>query len=242
MKLPRSVVRAVARVKPMVPTAAWPVLTTLRSMTGDGPVVAQPSFRRVLALAAHPDDETVGCGGLLALLADAGAQVDVCFATDGEGTIGSTLPADEIARRRRVEAEAACRVLGTRPPRFLGHPDGHLAAHADALAADVRRLIEELRPEAVIAPWELDGHPDHRAVHAAVPAGLPLWGYESWTPLPPGWIVDVSSVFARKEAALACYETAHLAFDVGAMLALNRYRSVHGLMGRGHAEAYLVRP
>lgn len=242
MKLPRAVVRAVARAKPMVPASAWPVLTTLRSLAGDGPVVAQPSFRRVLALAAHPDDEAVGCGGLLALLADAGAEVHVCFATDGEGTIGADLPAAEVGRRRRAEAEAACRVLGTRPPRFLGHPDGHLAEHADALARDIQALVDELDPEVVIAPWELDGHPDHRAVHAAVPSTVPLWGYESWTPLPPGWVVDITSVFARKEAALACYETAHLAFDVGAMLALNRYRSVHGLMGRGHAEAYLVRP
>src|SRR5690606_23894473 len=48
MKLPRSVVRAVARAKPLVPEAAWPVLTTLRSLPGDGPVVARPSFRSVL--------------------------------------------------------------------------------------------------------------------------------------------------------------------------------------------------
>lgn len=241
MKLPRVVTRAVARAKPLVPEAAWPVLTTLRSLAGDGPVVARPSFRSVLALAAHPDDETVGCGGLLALLADAGADVHVCFATDGEGTIGAAMPPEEVARRRRAEAEAACRVLGTKPPRFLGLPDGHLAEHGRVLADTVTALIAELQPDAVLAPWELDGHPDHRAVHAAVPLGVPLWGYEAWTPLPAGWVVDVTEVFARKEQALACYETAHLAFDVGAMLALNRYRSVHGLLGRGYAEAYVVR-
>ncbi|MCU1373303.1 MAG: hypothetical protein JWO68_589 [Actinomycetia bacterium] len=233
--------RAVARTKPLVPEAAWPVLATLRSFAGDGPIVGTPSFRKVLALAAHPDDESVGCGGLLALLADAGAEVHVCFATDGEATIGAALPVDEVARRRRAEAVAACRILGTRPPTFLGHPDGCLAERAEALAADIGRLVDDLEPEVVIAPWELDGHPDHRAVFAAVPAGVECWGYETWTPLTPNRIVDVSTVFARKEEALASYETAHLAFDVGAMLALNRYRSVHGLMGRGHAEAYLVR-
>jgi LmbE family N-acetylglucosaminyl deacetylase len=233
--------RAVARTKPLVPEAAWPVLASLRSFVGDGPIVGTPSFRRVLAFAAHPDDESIGCGGLLALLADAGAEVHVCFATDGEATIGAAMPAAEVARHRRGEAAAACRVLGTRAPTFLGHPDGGLADHADALAGDVRRLVAELDPEMVIVPWELDGHPDHRALFAAVPEGVERWGYETWTPLTPNRIVDVSSVFARKEQALACYETAHLAFDVGAMLALNRYRSVHGLMGRGHAEAYFVR-
>ena len=53
-------------------------------------------------------------------------------------------------------------------------------------------------------------------------------------------IVDVTSVFDRVQQALAAHETAHLAFDVGAMLSLHRYRSVHGLNGRGYAEAYLA--
>ena len=75
--------RLVARAKPLVPERARQILSTLRSFAGDGPIVGTPAFRRVLAVAAHPDDETVGCGGLLALLADAGAVVDVCFATDG---------------------------------------------------------------------------------------------------------------------------------------------------------------
>lgn len=240
MRLPRAVLRGVARLKPLVPDAALPVLDTLRSFAGDGPIVGVPAFRRVLALAAHPDDEVVGCGGLLALLAHAGAEVHVCFATDGEATIGASAAPEEVARRRRIEAEAACRVLGTRPPRFLGHPDGGLAGAAPQLAADLQRLVTELGPEVVLAPWELDGHADHRALHAALPSGVEVWGYETWTPLTPNRIVDVSAVFARKEEALACYETAHLAFDVGAMLALNRYRSVHGLSGRGHAEAYLA--
>ena len=234
-------VRAVARVKPRVPEAAWPVLTSLRSLVGDGPVVGTPSFERVLAVAAHPDDETIGCGGLLALLADAGAEVHVCFATDGEATIGASSSATEVAVHRRHEAEAACAVLGTRPPRFLGLPDGALASCLDELRGELRVLVEELRPQALIAPWELDGHADHQAVHAALPSDIEVWGYETWTPLPPTWVVDVSAVYERKERALACYETAHQAFDVSAMLALNRYRSVHGLMGRGHAEAYFVR-
>jgi LmbE family N-acetylglucosaminyl deacetylase len=234
------VVRAVARVKPHLPAASLPVLDTLRSFAGPGPIVATPAFRRVLALAAHPDDEVVGCGGLLALSADAGAEVHVLFATDGEATIGAALPAEEVARRRRAEAELSCRVLGA-TPHFLGQPDGGLGERAAELAAGIARLVDDLRPDVVLAPWEHDGHADHRVVAAAVPAGVEVWGYETWTPLPPNRVVDVSSVFARKEQALACYETAHLAFDVGAMLALNRYRSVHGLAGRGHAEAYLAR-
>jgi LmbE family N-acetylglucosaminyl deacetylase len=228
--------------KPFVPEQAWPVLQTLRSFTGDGPIVGTPSFGRVLALAAHPDDEVVGCGGLLALLADGGAEVHVCFATDGDATTGVPAGPEEISRLRRGEAEASCRVLGARPPRFLHHPDGRLSEHAAELAREVASLVDELRPDVVIAPWELDGHDDHRAVAASVPDGVEFWGYETWTPLTANRIVDISPVFERVRQALACHETAHLAFDVEAMLSLDRYRSVHGLSGRGYAEAYLVRP
>src|SRR5687768_18481957 len=89
VRLPRSVVRAVARAKPLVPESAWPLLTTMRSLAGSGPILATPTFRRVLVLAAHPDDETAGCGGLMSLLAAAGTTVDVAIATSGEGTIGA---------------------------------------------------------------------------------------------------------------------------------------------------------
>src|SRR4051794_33109076 len=103
VRLPRSVVRAVARAKPLIPDSAWPLLTTMRSLAGDGPILATPSFQRVLVLAAHPDDETAGCGGLMALLTDRGTTVDVAIATSGEGTIGADLDATEVARRREGE-------------------------------------------------------------------------------------------------------------------------------------------
>lgn len=245
MRLPRAIVRAVARAKPLVPERAWPALLSLRSLTGDRPVVGTPAFRRVLVLAPHPDDEAVGCGGLMALLADAGADVDVVFATDGEATRGASSPPTDTAAARRREAVAACEVLGARPPRFLGMPDGGLAARVDELARSVRAVAGELSPDAVLVPWFGDGHDDHRAMSDAVGrAGLgddvEVWAYETWTPLPANRVVDVSRVVVRKERAIAAHATAHLAFDVGAMLGLNRYRSLHGLMGRGWAEAYLA--
>jgi hypothetical protein len=69
-----------------------------------------------------------------------------------------------------------------------------------------------------------------------------VWAYETWTPLPANRIVDITAAFSAKEAAVAAHVTAHLAFDVGATLGLNRYRSVHGLMGRGYAEGFLAAP
>lgn len=240
-------VRAVARSKPLVPDAAWPVLTTFRSLLGDGPILATPPFTKVLVLAAHPDDETAGCGGTIALLADAGATVEVAIATSGEATSGADLEPGEVARRREAEGRRACGLLGARPPRYLSHADGGLPAALDALARDLGALVADVAPEAIFLPWFLDGHPDHQALgraleRAGVPAGIELWGYETWTPLPPNRLVDITKVFERKERALAAYETAHLAFDVSSMLGINRYRSAHAQVGRGYAEAFLVAP
>lgn len=246
MRVPRAVVRAVARLKPVVPEAAWPLLLSLRSLAGDGPIVGMPRFQRVVALGAHPDDETAGCGGLLARLAADGTDIDVVIATDGEATIGADLDTTEVARRRQGEAAAACARLGvTKPPRFLGLPDGGLPARIDDLSEALGPILNEARPQAVLLPWFLDGHPDHQALARAV-AGLDLgpdvvlWGYETWTPLPANRIVDITSVVDTKAEALAAYVTAHLAFDVSSMLGLSRYRSAHGLLGRGHAEAFLA--
>jgi LmbE family N-acetylglucosaminyl deacetylase len=240
-------VRAVARAKPLVPESAWPVLTTIRSLAGDSPILATPSFRTVLVLAAHPDDETAGCGGVIALLADHGATVEIAIATSGEGTIGADLDATEVARRREQEARTAAELLGARAPRFLALPDGQLPDRVDALAVDLRALVADVQPDAIFLPWFLDGHRDHQAVaralaRAGVGDDVELWGYETWTPLTPNRLVDITSVFERKERALASYSTAHLAFDVSAMLGINRYRSAHASLGKGYVEAFLTAP
>lgn len=236
-----------ARAKPAIPDALWPVLLTARSVIGDGPLVGLPAFRRVVVLGAHPDDESLGCGGTMALLADAGADVSLVIATDGEATHGSALTGEETARLRREEAERAGRILGA-DTRLLGHPDGGLAQCVDHLARDLAAVLDERRPEALFLPWFLDGHPDHQALSDALtlvpvlPDALEVWGYETWTALVPNRVVDITTVINRKREAVATHETAALAFDLSAGLGLSRWRSTHGLLGRGHAEAFLALP
>lgn len=243
----RPLARLLARGKPLVPPALWPLLLTLRSVAGDGPLVGLPAFRRVLAVAAHPDDESIGCSGTLALLADSGAEITVVFATNGEATIGAATDPAETGRRRAAEARAACRLLGVSDTRFLGHPDGRLPGLTGRVGAELGLLVAETLPEVLLVPWFLDGHPDHQALttalgHAGPLDGVEVWGYETWTPLPANRIVDVTRVIDRRRAALAAHVTAAQAFDLEAMGSLARWRSVHGLMGRGYAEAFLAAP
>jgi LmbE family N-acetylglucosaminyl deacetylase len=182
----------------------------------------------------------------MALLATAGAEVRVLVLTDGDATKGSPHPAAETARRRRDEVRRAASSLGA-TVELAGLPDGRLAGSAEQVRSVIEDAMRRFVPDVVLAPWPGDDHPDHRAVAdalAACPldATVEVWGYETWAALPPTRIVDITPVVGRKRDALAIHETAHLAFDVSAGLGLSRWRSIHGLMGRGYAEAFLAVP
>lgn len=234
---------AATRARRVIPDRVLPHVLSARSMLRpDAPVVAQPSFDRLLVVAPHPDDETVMCGGTAALLAADGTDVSVVFLTDGEGT-----RAGDRGGVRQEEARRACTVLGVRPVRFLGLPDGGVADHLDRLGRGLREVLEEVRPDAVALPWFLDGHPDHEAATrglaaAEPPDALEVLAGEVWTPLEPNLLVDVTESVELKRQALRCHESAAQAFDLDAMIGLNRYRSVHGLLGEGYAEAFLSAP
>ncbi|MEQ8434129.1 MAG: PIG-L deacetylase family protein [Oceanicaulis sp.] len=149
---------------------------------------------RISVLAPHPDDETCGCGGFLALCARAGLAVSVILATDG-GASHEHSPSHGEARLkqvRRAEMARALRRLGVAAPvARLDLPDGDCERlDAAGLAPARRRLARRLsafRPDLVLAPWRRDPHGDHRAAHhlarGALPRGARLVEYDVWTAL-----------------------------------------------------------
>lgn len=171
----------------------------------------------VLAIGAHPDDAELGCGGTLALLAQAGKRVGLLHLTKGEAGSRGT------AEGRRREAENAAAALGAVALAFLDCGDGdlrHGTAEEDALIAELRRL----RPELVLGPTPADRHPDHGRAHRLVAdacfyaglrrrgSGTPhrpaaLFSYMQNDPFEPSFIVDVSSAWAAKERSLDAYES-----------------------------------
>jgi LmbE family N-acetylglucosaminyl deacetylase len=250
----QALLRRVARSAPRPPERLLPaILEIAASLSHAGPSFLPPAARRVLVLVPHPDDEAIGAGGLMALLGVRGARVEALLATDGEATIGSALPPGEIARRRRAEFVASVARLGAHVAGTLGLADGALALNRDELVAQVHAAIDRVRPDLVLAPWPLDGHPDHRALAEAAAEALlldgwssgggaspTLWTYEVHTPIPiPTHIVDITDFVAQKRAALEEHRTAAGAFDLTACLGLARWRSLATRAGRGAAEAYL---
>lgn len=215
-------------------------------MAGRRPIAGPPSFGRVLVVAPHPDDESLGCGGTIALLAAAGANVAVIIASDGEALTGTGLSKSQIAERRRSEAAEACRTLDVGAPRFLGLPDGRLGSEMNGLTKGIRVAIDEVNPQAIYVPWFLDGHMDHQAVSSAVAAcslrdSTEVWGYEVWTPLPPNRLVDITAVWEKKRAAVEAHKSDPL-LDVDGILGLNRYRSAQDLGAGRYAESFLALP
>ncbi len=134
------------------------------------PVRAQ---HKLLAVFAHPDDETT-VGPLLAHYAGK-AQVYLAIATNGDKGVEpfAGIPAGApLAEARAKEAACACQKLGIHAPILMGFPDGELGNRKilDALVPKMEKLIRDMQPDAIVT-WGPDGgygHPDHRLVSAVV--------------------------------------------------------------------------
>ncbi len=147
--------------------------------------MTSPQGRRLLAVLAHPDDETFGCGGLLARYAAEGVQVALVCATRGEvGEISDPALAtpDDLGSVREAELRAACEALGIQQLYLLEYRDSGMAgtpdndhpralhkADQEELTGRVVEIVRRTRPQVIITfdPNGSYGHPDHIAMHHA---------------------------------------------------------------------------
>jgi len=121
---------------------------------------------KLLAVFAHPDDESYRAGGTLALAAEQGFQVQVLCVTRGEWGIPK-LPPEKAKASRERELFCACRALGILPPLFWDYPDGQLnQVNEGIVVKKLTDLIREWRPDTLLTwpPSGVSGHPDHQAV------------------------------------------------------------------------------
>lgn len=164
---------------------AWAVGSGLR--IGQEAVVQNPGcfdvnqfgeeLRRVMVVAAHPDDLETGCGGTLALLRERGVATSLALCTDGDiGTHDPAFTRETLAATRRRETRAGAACLGLDEVFLLGRPDGELVADL-ALRAHIARCYRRWQPDTVFTfdpCWAGQAHPDHTAAgRAAVDAYMP---------------------------------------------------------------------
>jgi LmbE family N-acetylglucosaminyl deacetylase len=188
----------------------------------------------LLVLAPHPDDEVLGCGGLVIAHRERGLPVTAVIMTDGG--LGDAGKEGSAAYRemRRAESRAAAEVLGGVELTFLDVPDGKLAAHPEAADA-VRDVIRRVRPATVVFPSPFEVHPDHRAtaLHAAralegVPPPRRLLACEIGAATASNVLLEITPLMAKKERAVACYRSQLVHMDLIAKLrSQNRARTVN---------------
>src|SRR5579863_8286614 len=122
-----------------------------------------PDASSVLAVCAHPDDESFGLGAVLQrFVADGAAVAILCFTAGEASSLGD--PESFLAELRRSELSAAAAALGIDRVELLDHPDGGLAEQPlEDLAREVRAMVEEVGADLLVVFDEggVTGHPDH---------------------------------------------------------------------------------
>jgi len=124
----------------------------------------------LLAIFAHPDDESFRAGGTLAILAEKGVRVNILTMTRGQaGSCGNppVCSQEDLPMVREVELNCACKALDIQPPVIWDYEDGKLSqANENIMRQRIIDLIKKLQPEILLTwpPDGLSGHPDHIAV------------------------------------------------------------------------------
>jgi LmbE family N-acetylglucosaminyl deacetylase len=137
-----------------------------------------PSHKSALVFSPHQDDETLGCGGTIALKRELGVPVKVIFLTDGRYGSLQPMALEEIINIRKQEAVTALGILGVAPSdiQFLDRVDGSLdnlpAEERQNLIEQLAQLLIDFMPEEIYVPHRQDFHPDHEATYQLVQAAI----------------------------------------------------------------------
>jgi len=196
----------------------------------------------VLIIAPHQDDESLGCGGTIALLRKSGQSVHVLFVTDGSKSHPSSreYPMEKLIALREQESIRALDILGVDQSdiTFLRLPDGALPGYEEeGFSSSVTLMsgcLQTVKPDTILFPWQRDPHRDHRAtwqttVEAVKQSGIRarkleyliwLWERADIADLPqPGevrvWQTNIESVKNTKKEAIHAHvsQTTNLISD-----------------------------
>jgi len=185
----------------------------------------------VLIVAAHPDDEVLGCGGTIAKHADNGDSVHILIVAEGATSRQNQRNRNNALSELSLLAQAAqtaANILGAKSVNFLNYPDNRLdSIDRLDLIKSIEHHIAHIQPDVVYFHHAGDVNIDHRRLHeAVVTACRPIPGFfvkklfsfevassTEWQPngsaipFAPNWFVDISAQWSRKREALEAYAT-----------------------------------
>ena len=187
---------------------------------------------KTIVFAPHPDDESLGCGGAIALLRAFGLPVSVVTMSDGTLSHPNSrkFPAAKLRDLREREMRNALEILGVTADKitFLRYRDrcvpNENSADFGAAVKKIRDIFAAEKPRTILAPWRRDPHPDHLATRQIVGAAIkslaartglveyPIWLWEmaQKNDLPTekevrGWRLDITEVVGKKQAAISAH-------------------------------------
>ena len=204
-----------------------------------------PDARQVLVFAPHPDDEIFGCGGAIALHAQAGHSVQVILLTAGDFHTQANERDASYASTRLDESRIAADTLTVGAKNITlecwNIPDRGVA-YGETLVQRIADAIATHKADVVYAPSLWESHPDHRAASMSVLEAVrrqercAVFLYEVSAPSRPNYLLNVSTVWAQKTAAMRCFVSQNTTVNYPDFVsALNRYRA----LTVGHAADYV---
>ncbi len=174
----------------------------------------QSTKLKIICVGGHPDDPESGCGGTLAKFSAAGHDVNILYLTRGEAGIEGKSHSEAAAIRSK-EAEAACKILNTKP-HFLGQIDGDTVFNSEWIKKMVD-FMEGAQPDMVFTQWPIDLHKDHQVAslltiqaNVWVKKKFQLYFYEvcageQTMTFRPTDYVDITGMQEVKRKALYCH-------------------------------------
>ena len=181
--------------------------------------IERPAAARALFIAAHADDVEIGCGGTVLKLLDAGVAALQVVLTDGRLAASDPALRDAMAARRHEEAKSVAAHLMMPAPEWFAVPEGELQQpqREAALIERLAKVLADFKPDTIFLPYFFDQHPDHRYANHLLAGALPRSGlelprvtvcaFETWSLVPPLWVVDISSVWAEKRRLIQLYRS-----------------------------------
>ncbi|WP_372518963.1 PIG-L deacetylase family protein [Candidatus Ruminimicrobiellum ovillum] len=189
--------------------------------------------KKMLVIAPHQDDESIGCGGTLIKHTKAGGKLEIAFCTSG-------------GEKRLYEAKDAAKLLGSRRNHFLQFDIRSLYKNTSLLAERLTELFNRVEPDMVFLPFMIDNHQDHVAISRAFSKAYKnkainclVYAYSVWTTLIPNVVVDISEHWEQKRQAIDCYKTQTATRDYVTMAeSISKYWSVVKGKNTKYCEAF----
>jgi len=212
----------------------------------------QPSGGRILVLAGHQDDETIGAGGTFLLLAASGANFNVAYYTDGATAFGN-FTSEETTRVRYDEAQRIWKRIASCKPLFWGYPNRSDEVAIDA-ADRLVALIAEFRPTAIFLPNFFEQPVEHKRLNEvlcranaiqSISESVEIWGYQITTRVPGNSVVDITSTWKKKYQINKMWRSQNTYLDyshlaMGQDIANSYYLKGARTRVRAHAEVFLT--